>query len=226
MELPQCLEPKREQLSRYFDLLDPTPSQTARLDTLAIYELAKRNGVTNNVVLFGGQAFVTYFPGNRDTVDIDLAVNSGHPKSIFSELGYYNAHTGNNGLHKEGYKRRVGNYEIDLDVFFPGKTKLGGTVIDQKMFEKSMKLNVFDIEVNVCNPVDFVATKLGAGRTKDFLDVFRVVLGKHETIDREYFRERLVVRREELLQVSEHIEDVIVHLDAKKYRQAIEGLLP
>ena len=224
--LPAVLESKRSVLSRHFNLENPSPPQIARLDTLAIYELAGQYGLTKDILLFGGQAFNTYFQTSRDTVDIDLALNSGKPKGIFAELGYVNAHTRNSELKKESYKRKVGNAEVELDVFIPGKTVLGGDVlVDQEMFDRSLTMNYLDIPMNLCNAVDFVATKIGAGRAKDYQDVIRTILGKADEFDKKYAQRRLGKKKEHLLEAPEHVASTLSHMDAIKYKKAVEELL-
>ena len=225
MYIPEPLEGKKDVLKGYFDLENPTQSQIARLDTLAVYELAERDGLTNNVLLYGGQAVMTYFPGNRDTVDIDVAINSGAARQIFKELGYKDAHTMNRELKKESYKKRVGNTEIDLDIFTPGKTVLCKETVDQKAFEKAVVLNHLGVKMNVCNPVDLVASKLGTGRKKDSLDIVRTVLGKYESMDAAYLGERLKPFKDELLGVPETVSDAISHSDAIKFKEVVTGLL-
>lgn len=226
MPLPKPLESKREVLSRYFDLDSTTPSQVARLDTLALYELARRYGQTKNMLLFGGQAYVTFFPSLRETVDIDLAVNNGGSVGIFRELGYQPTGSHGRALKKESYKRRVGNVEVDLDVFRPGQTVIGGTMVDEEMFTKSIIIDNFEIPINVCNPVDLIATKVGAGRPKDAQDIVQTVLGKSGEIDKEYLWQRLSNKRRSLLEIPDKAKQTISRADAQRYRTIIEELLP
>lgn len=224
MGLHYLLEPKRDVLSKYFDLEKPSPAQLARLDTLALFEILHQEYNTDGAVLFGGQAVITHIPGLRDTVDIDLAACNGSVRGAMNALGYFSIPEPNPDMIKEKYEKRVGDGKIELDVFLPGKTVLGGTLVDKEMFTKSQIIDNFGTPLNVANIVDLIATKINTGRKKDCVDIYNLIKNGKEKIDSKYFQERLGANHKRLLAVPQKIEEVVSRPDAKVYREYINQL--